>query len=41
MAVWLDYFTTGLETQIVEIKQWGEQVIRWDVLLQKHGLNEL
>lgn len=40
MTVWLDYFTTGLETQIVEVKQRGQQVIRRDVLVQKHGLNE-
>ena len=40
MTVWLDFFTTGLETQMVEIKQRGEQVIRRDVLVQKHGLNE-
>lgn len=40
MTVWLDFFTTGLETQMVEVKQLGEQVIRRDVLVQKHGLNE-
>jgi len=40
MTVWLDFFTTGLETQMVEVKQRGEQVIRRDVLAQKHGLNE-
>jgi len=40
MTVWLDYFTAGLETQMAEVKQRGEQVIRRDVLVQKHGLNE-
>ena len=40
MTVWLEYFTTGLETQMVEVKQRGEQVIRRDVLVQKRGLNE-
>jgi len=37
---WLDYFVTGLETQMIEVKERGEQVIRRDVLSQKHGLNE-
>lgn len=40
MTGWLDYFVTGLETQMVEVKARGEQVIRRDVLVQKHGLNE-
>jgi|GEM_PF-1672993 hypothetical protein len=37
---WLDYFITGLETQMIEVKKRGEQVIRRDVLVRKHGLNE-
>jgi Fic family protein len=37
---WLDYFVAGLETQMVEVRQRGEQVIRWDVLVQKYNLNE-
>jgi Fic family protein len=40
MTGWLDYFITGLETQMIEVKQRGEQVIRRDVLTQKHNLNE-
>jgi Fic family protein len=40
MTVWLDYFITGLETQMIEVKKRGEQIIRRDVLVQKHGLNE-
>jgi Fic family protein len=40
MTVWLDYFITGLETQMIEIKERGDQVIRRDVLVQKHRLNE-
>lgn len=40
MTGWLDYFITGLETQMVEVKKRGEQVIRRDVLVQKYGLNE-
>ena len=39
MTGWLDYFTTGLQTQMVEVKVRGEQVIRRDVLVQKHNLN--
>ena len=40
MTGWLEYFITGLQTQMVEIKERGEQVIRRDVLVQKHSLNE-
>ena len=40
MTGWLNYFITGLETQMIEVKERGEQVIRRDVLIQKHGLNE-
>ncbi len=40
MTGWLDYFTTGLQTQMVEVKERGEQVIRRDVLVQKHSMNE-
>lgn len=40
MTSWLDYFVTGLETQMIEVKERGEQVIRRDVLAQKYGLNE-
>ena len=40
MTGWLDYFITGLEIQMIEVKERGEQVIRRDVLVQKHGLNE-
>ncbi|MEA2060335.1 MAG: Fic family protein [Thermodesulfobacteriota bacterium] len=40
MTGWLDYFITGLETQMIEVKARGEQVIRRDVLVQKHSLNE-
>lgn len=39
MTDWLDYFITGLETQMIEVKERGEQVIRRDLLVQKHGLN--
>ncbi len=40
MTGWLDYFVTGLETQMIEVKERGEQVIRRDMLVQKHGLND-
>jgi len=40
MTGWLNYFITGLQTQMVEVKERGEQVIRRDVLVQKHSLNE-
>ena len=40
MTGWLDYFITGLEAQMIEVKEPGEQVIRLDVLVQKHSLNE-
>jgi hypothetical protein len=40
MTSWLDYFVTGLETQMIEAKERGEQVIRRDVLVQKHSLND-
>ena len=40
MTGWLDYFITGLETQMIEVKERGEQVIRRDVLARKHNLNE-
>jgi Fic family protein len=40
MTAWLDYFITGLETQMVEVRERSEQVIRRDVLVKQHGLNE-
>lgn len=40
MTGWLDYFLTGLEAQMIEVRDRGEQVIRRDVLVQQNGLNE-
>jgi len=40
MTGWLDYFVTGLETQMAEVRDRGERVIRRDVLTRKHGLND-
>ena len=37
---WLEFFVSGLEAQMVEVKLRGEQVIRRDVLARDHGLNE-
>ena len=40
MTCWLEYFIEGLSTQLAEVKQRGEQVIRRDLLVQKYGLND-
>ncbi len=40
MTGWLEYFIGGLETQMIEVRARGEQVIRRDVLSRKHALNE-
>jgi Fic family protein len=40
MTSWLDYFVTGLETQMIEVRNKGEQIIRRDTLVKKHGLND-
>ena len=40
MTIWLEYFITGLESQMIEVKKRGEQVIRRDILVKKHNLNE-
>jgi len=37
---WLEYFAVGLATQMSEVKQRGELVIRRDVIAREHGLNE-
>ena len=36
----LEYFIGGLLTQLAEVKQRGEQVIRRDVLVQEYGLKD-
>ncbi|MBP7963667.1 MAG: Fic family protein [Caldilineaceae bacterium] len=36
---WLEYFITGLDTQLAEVKERGRQAIQVDVLAQEHGLN--
>ena len=40
MTTWLEYFITGLESQMIEVKKRGEQVIKRDVLVMKHNLND-
>lgn len=37
---WLEFFVTGLETQMQELKERGKQVIQTDVLVRRHDLNE-
>jgi Fic family protein len=37
---WLEFFVQGLAVQMEEVKSRGERVIRRDVLVRKHGLNE-
>jgi Fic family protein len=37
---WLEFFVDGLATQLSEVKARGEQVIRRDVLVNQHALNE-
>ena len=40
MTRWLEYFITGLQIQMVEVKKRGEKVIQRDVLVQKQELNK-
>lgn len=37
---WLEFFVHGLSVQMEEIKSRGERVIRCDLLVREHGLNE-
>lgn len=40
MTGWLEYFVTGLETQMLRVKERGTQAIKRDVIIQQYGLNE-
>lgn len=40
MTVWLDYFVTGLETQMVEVRRRSEQVMHRDRLVEQYTLNQ-
>lgn len=37
---WLEFFTGGLATQLTEVQQRGERIIRLDVLSRRHKLSE-
>ena len=37
---WLDYFTTGLATQMDEIKERGTKVIKANLIAREYGLNK-
>ena len=37
---WLEFFVSGLATQLAEVKRRGERAIQRDVLVQEHGLSE-
>ena len=38
MTAWIEYFTNGLATQLVEVRQRGERAIRQDILIRRHKL---
>ncbi len=40
MTGWLEYFVEGLATQLGEVRERGERVIRRDVLVRDHGLSD-
>ena len=40
LTSWLEYFTRGLATQLVEVKKRGERVIRVDLAVRKFELSE-
>ena len=37
---WLEFFTSGLATQLDEVKALGERTIRQDVLVRRHALSD-
>lgn len=37
---WLEYFTSGLATQMREVQERGERIIRRDALAQQHQFSE-
>lgn len=39
MTAWLEFFTTGLATQLDEVKARGKKAIQTDVVAQEHGLS--
>ncbi len=40
MTNWLEYYITGLSTQMNEVKKRGEMAIKADLIAQKYGLSE-
>ena len=40
MTGWLEFFIEGLSTQLAEVKERGEQVIRRDILIKEYSLSE-
>jgi Fic family protein len=38
LTEWLEYFTTGLNSQLAEVQEKGEALVRLDVLTNKHKL---
>ena len=40
MTGWVEYFVEGLTTQLVEVRERGEQAIRRDVLIKEHSLSD-
>ena len=38
MTGWLEYFTRGLATQLLEVKDRGQRVIQTGLIAKKHGL---
>jgi len=40
MTNWLEYFTKGLCTQMLEVKADGQRVITRDIIVDRHNLNE-
>lgn len=37
---WLEYFTTGLATQMQETQEHGRRIIKADLIAREHGLND-
>lgn len=40
MTGWLEFYTDGLSTQMREVTEKGTRIIKRDLLVRKHGLNE-
>ena len=40
MTGWIEFFTKGLATQLIEVKERGELAIQQDILVRSHQLSE-